>query len=342
MSMLQNIGDVVGFLLLSVVAIIENIVKAFIPLKYKMKDISGDVALVTGGAGGLGRLLALRLAKLGAIVVVWDIDRNGVEEAVKLVRAAGGTCYGYVCDLCDREDVYRKAAKLKEEVGKVSILINNAGVATAQKLLDIPDKNIIRTMDVNIMSHFWTVKAFLPGMIESNKGHIVSIASMAGQVGMSELTDYCASKFAAFGFSEALRLEIESEGYDINTTSICPYFIRSTGMFMDINTRYMPILNPNDVAERVITAIRCNEKVVTLPGFFKLLLSLKWIVPWTCQSMLLRNLIKDVIFHSSNMEPSAKNILIEKEKSSISMKNKNGDVIHEELARRMSSSERKP
>ena len=77
MWFLRSTGDVIGFLLLSAVAIVESLIRVFIPLKYKVKDISGEIALVTGGGGGLGRLLALRLANLGAIVVVWDINKNG-------------------------------------------------------------------------------------------------------------------------------------------------------------------------------------------------------------------------------------------------------------------------
>lgn len=309
----------------------------FIPLKYKMKDISGEVALVTGGAGGLGRLLALRLANLGAIVVVWDINKNGVEETVKLVRAAGGTCYGYVCDLCDREDVYKKAAQLKEEVGKVSILINNAGVAWGTRLMDTPDELIVRTMNVNITSHFWTVKAFLPAMMESNKGHIVSIASMAGFVGVPRLVDYCTSKFAAVGFDEALRIELEHSGYNINTTVICPYFIRSTGMFADVDLRLISMLSPNVVAEKVIEAMRCNETCAMIPSYFHAVMLLKWLFPWNCYKMVLNSLVRNIATCGFVEDPS-----VTKEIPNIPLKDQNGGAIHEQLTRRISSSERKP
>ncbi|KAL0118164.1 hypothetical protein PUN28_009081 [Cardiocondyla obscurior] len=279
MTYLRSIGEVIIFLLLSIIAILEGVIKSFIPMKYKMKSIDGEIALVTGGGGGLGRLLSLRLANLGAIVIVWDINETGIEETVKLVRAAGGTCYGYVCDLCDRADIYKKAKIIQEEIGKVTILINNAGVVTGMKLLDTPDKLITRTMDVNVMSHFWTVKAFLPIMLESNKGHIVSVASLAGQCGVPKLVDYCTSKYAAMGFDEALRMELEYEGYKINTTVVCPYFIRSTGMFESVKSRYVSTLSPNAVADRIITAMRCNEKYAIIPGYLQILLSLKWMRP---------------------------------------------------------------
>ncbi|XP_011268965.1 epidermal retinol dehydrogenase 2 [Camponotus floridanus] len=343
MTYLRSIGEVIVFLVLSGIAILEGIIRSFIPKRYKMKSIDGEIALVTGGGGGLGRLLSLRLANLGAIVIVWDINKSGIEETIKLVRAVGGTCYGYVCDLCDREDVYKKAKIIEEEIGKVTILINNAGIVTGMKFLDTPDKLIIRTMDVNIMSHFWTVKAFLPTMLKNNKGHIVSVASLAGQCGVPKLVDYCTSKFAAMGFDEALRMELEYEGYDINTTVICPYFIRSTGMFEDVQSRYVPTLSPNVVADKIITAMRCNEKYVIIPSYLQVLLALKWLFPWSCSAMLLRGLVKDASPNHVDSEPcvSTDTIITEKPCAVSSSKDQNGKTIHQQLARRISS-ERKP
>ncbi|KAK0170616.1 hypothetical protein PV328_008449 [Microctonus aethiopoides] len=161
MSFIRATGDIIGFLLLSLIAIIEAIIKSFIPRRYKMKSVAGEIALVTGGGSGLGRLLSFRLANLGVIVVIWDINEadfvchTGMDETVKLIRAAGGSCYGYVCNLCNKEDVYEKAEIIKKEVGQISILVNNAGVVNGKKLMDISDELISRTMDVNIMAHFW-------------------------------------------------------------------------------------------------------------------------------------------------------------------------------------------
>ncbi|XP_012258804.1 epidermal retinol dehydrogenase 2-like [Athalia rosae] len=338
MSFLKSTGDIIGFLLLSLFAIVEGIIKLFTPLKYRMKSVAGEVALVTGGGSGLGRLISLRLANLGAVVVVWDINKSGIDETVKLVQASGGVCFGYVCDLCDREDVYQKAALLRKEVGKVTILINNAGIVTGKKFLDTPDQMIIRTMDVNIMSHFWTVKAFLPGMMEDDKGHIVSIASLAGYTGIPKLVDYCASKFAAVGFDEALRMELEAEGYSIQTTVICPYFIRSTGMFEDVQSRFVPTLKSNEVADRVITAMRCNEKYAIVPGYLQGMLALKWMFPWTCAAMFLRGLVLDASPNHGVPSPS----IPETEVTSIPSKDQNGSALHHQIARRVSSSERKP
>ncbi|XP_078047329.1 estradiol 17-beta-dehydrogenase 11 [Augochlora pura] len=339
MSFLRAVGDLIGFLILTVVAIVEGIVKSCIPAKYKMKSITGEIALVTGGGGGLGRLIALRLANLGATVVIWDVNKAATEEAVKLVQAAGGKCYGYVCDLCDREDVYKKAALVRAEVGKVTILINNAGVVSGMKFLDTPDKLIIRTMEVNVMSHFWTTKAFLPSMMEDNKGHIVSIASLAGHVGVPTLVDYCTSKFAAVGFEEALHMELAADGYKINTTVVCPFFIRSTGMFEDISTRFVPRLSPNEVADRVVLAMRCNEKIAVVPGYLYILLVLKWAFPWACAGMFIRGIVSSLL----NVYSKPKTIPKKTEPvADVITKLQNGMNIRDQLSRRVASSERKP
>ncbi|XP_035737891.1 estradiol 17-beta-dehydrogenase 11-like isoform X2 [Vespa mandarinia] len=281
---------VLKFIISKFIGIMRSIMKLFIPLKYQMKDISGEIALVTGAAGGLGRAIAIGLANHGVIVVIWDINQNGIEETMELIKAAGGTCYGYVCDVRIRDDIYKTAEIVREEVGQVNILVNNAGVINIGNFLDIPDNLLNRTMEINIMSQFWTVKSFLPAMIKSNKGHIVSIASAAGHMGCPKLVDYCTSKHAVAGFIESLRLELEYEGYNINTTIISPYIIRNTGMNIGRIARFASSLSPNEVAEKTIISLRCNKYIVIIPAFLKVLIILKWIL-WDFFRMLIPSLI---------------------------------------------------
>ncbi|KAH8328488.1 hypothetical protein KR067_010186 [Drosophila pandora] len=285
-------ADVAWFIICCIGYIFQDLY--YLAFGYPEKELNTDIALITGGGNGLGRQLAERLGKMGTKVIIWDINKKGIAETVEIVQEAGGYCKGYVVDISKKEDVYKAADVIREEVGDVTLLINNAGVVSGLHLLDTPDHLIERSFNVNVMAHFWTTKAFLPKMIENDRGHIATIASMAGHVGISKLVDYCASKFAAVGFDEALRLELEVLGHtNIRTTCICPFFIQATGMFDDVNARWVPTLNPNDVADRVIVAIRKNEKLAVIPGFLKVLLSFKWTFPWGCVGGLLKRLVPD-------------------------------------------------
>ncbi|KAF1412832.1 Epidermal retinol dehydrogenase 2, partial [Spheniscus magellanicus] len=171
---------------------------------------------------------------------------------------------------------------VKKEVGDVSILVNNAGIVTGKRFIDSPDELVEKNMGVNIMAHFWTYKAFVPAMVASNHGHLVSIASSAGLTGVNGLSDYCASKFAAVGFAESIDCEMRSLGKTgVKTTIVCPYII-STGMFDGCRSKWpnlLPILEPEYVAEKIITAIRQEQEILLLPRSLYILLALKNILP---------------------------------------------------------------
>ncbi|XP_035783341.1 short-chain dehydrogenase/reductase family 16C member 6-like [Anopheles albimanus] len=299
-SLWNTVLDVIVFLLTSLGYILQAIYYQIFGVP--KKNLNGEIALVTGGGGGLGRLLALRLIKLGAKVVLWDINQEGLDESVKLIQSLGGLCRGYKVDISNKEEVYKYAKILMEDVGDVTLLFNNAGVVSGRALLDTPDHLIERSFNVNIIAHFWTTKAFLPAMLKHDHGHIVTIASLAGHVGISKLVDYCSSKFAAVGFDEALRLELEHIGAQgVFTTVICPYFIQSTGMFDDVNSRWVPTLDSNDVADKIIEGVQRNDKYVIIPGYLRLMLAIKWVFPWGCNSGFLRRLVPDAApQHSMN------------------------------------------
>lgn len=123
--------------------------------------------------------------------------------------------------------------------------------------MELTDAMIEKTMQVNTISHLHTIREFLPAMIAGKRGHIVTIASMAGLTGVMGLSDYCASKHGAVAIDESVRLELQSKGLSsfIKTTCICPYFI-STGMFEGAKSAFpMHILKPDEVADRIVAAI---------------------------------------------------------------------------------------
>jgi len=234
-----------------------------------MKSIAGEIALVTGGASGIGRLLSFGLAESGAKVVAWDID----EAAIKRLEAEAAErkldIVGMVCDVSSRQDVYAKAEELLKRHGSVGILVNNAGIVSGKSLLETSDEKIEKTMAVNALASFWTVKAFLPGMIERGAGSIVTVASAAGILGVTGLADYSASKFAAFGFNESLRMELRKMRSPVKTLIVCPFFV-DTGLFEGVKTKVpflLPILKQEYVAKRMLGAILKGKKRLVLPFF---------------------------------------------------------------------------
>ncbi|XP_067666173.1 epidermal retinol dehydrogenase 2-like [Haliotis asinina] len=268
---------------------LRAIVVTLIPASYRSKDVAGETVLVTGAGSGLGRLLCIRFARRGCRLILWDINAQGMAETAEMLRKLGSVPVSYTVDLSKKDQIYDTAEQVKRDVGEVDILVNNAGIVTGKKFLECKDELIQKTMDVNIMAHFWTVKCFVPGMLERNHGHIVNIASAAGLCGVNSLADYSASKFAAVGFDESLRMEFSSMGKTgVHTTVVCPFYI-NTGMFEGVRTRFpllLPILDPDYVADSIINGVLTNSHAVMLPPAVALAAALKGILPVKCAMLL--------------------------------------------------------
>jgi len=245
------------------------------------KDLKNDIVFITGAASGIGRLIAFEFAKRKVKhIIICDIQEEALKNTEKELKNLVNVS-SFKCDITDRKEVYDLAKKISQDIGDVTILVNNAGTVTGKNIMECSDEQILNTFQVNTISHFWTVKAFLPAMYKKNRGHIVTIASVAGTVGSAKLSDYCASKFAAFGFDESLRLEFNKCGRDIKTTCICPFFI-NTGMFEGVKSKFrylLPILEPSDVASRTVEAVETNEEVVIMPRFCYITLFARALLP---------------------------------------------------------------
>lgn len=271
---------------------IETIVKQFIPYQKRCKSIKGETVLITGAGSGLGKSLAKKMAKLETRIVCVDVDTKNNEKTVNEIKEAGGVAFAYTCDLSKREEIYKVAEKIKEEVGNVDILVNNAGIVTGKKFLDASDAAIERTMNVNTNAHFWTSKAFLPHMIEKNHGHLVTVASMAGHFGTAGLGDYCASKFAAVGFDESMRFELERmEKYGVKTTCVCPFFI-NTGMFEGATAQGIPFLEPDYVTDKILEAILTDQVVLMLPKLMYFIYFSRGFLPIGASKYMARHIFK--------------------------------------------------
>lgn len=265
----------------SLFALLETLIFTLIPKP--RKNVAGEIILITGAGSGLGRLLALKFAHLGAILVLWDVNEEGNEETRRMAQDEGATrAYAYTCDCSRKEEVYRLADQVKKEIGDVSILINNAGIVTGRKFLSCPDELMEKSFDVNFKAHLWTYKAFLPAMIANDHGHLVCISSSAGLIGVNGLADYCASKFAAFGFAESIFMELFAQKITgIKTTIVCPFFIK-TGMFEGCTTgcpSLLPILEPEYAVRKIVDAILQEKMYLCIPRFIYFMMFLKSILP---------------------------------------------------------------
>ncbi|KAK0081002.1 hypothetical protein PV326_007901 [Microctonus aethiopoides] len=215
-----------------------------------------------------------------------------IQDVVEEIKSTGGECTGYVCNVANKKEVYRVSKLVKIEVGNVTIIVNNAGYVCGKTFMNIPDNEIEKTFKVNTLSHYWINKSFMNEMMKENHGHIVTVASVAGLLGTYNCTDYSAAKFAAVGYHESLFTELKVHGYHgIHTTLICPYFI-NTNMFPGVKPRLIAMLEPEYVAEEIVSAILTNEINVTMPRSTRYLLPLKSWMPAKLSWALMYNILQ--------------------------------------------------
>ena len=245
-----------------------------------MTSLVGKTVLITGAARGIGRLMALGAARRGATLVLWGIHQEPLELVAKEIENEGGTAHTYLCDVGDRSAVEFVADQVRRDGLRVDVLVNNAGVVAGRYFLDLTEEDIERTFRVNALAHYWTTRAFLPGMVERDSGHIVTIASVAGLFGIPRTTAYSGSKHAVVGFHESLRLELRRVAPGIRTTLVCPGHI-DTGMFegVKVRSRLIPTLHSEDVAEAVLRAVERNRFQVLMPPITHLIRPLRILPP---------------------------------------------------------------
>ena len=238
------------------------------------KSVAGQIVLITGAGHGLGREMAILFGRLNAVLVLWDINKDGVEKTAREVRSLGSQAHAYHVDVSDFHKVTVSAERVRNEVGEVDILINNAGTCKVLPFTDITASEIRKTINVNLMSHFWTIKSFLPQMIHQGKGHIVAISSNLAIVGKSHFTDYSAAKFGVNGLMQALEAELyETKQRGIRMTTICPAAI-DTGLVKSIETRFpriFPLLETATAARLIVDAILRNQHLLIIPPGYRYL-----------------------------------------------------------------------
>jgi len=242
-----------------------------------VKDLSGQNALVTGAAMGMGKSLSRLLLLEGVRVAVVDVREEALEATRKELDPLGDVA-SFGCDVSDRHAVYEMAVKVREEFGAIDLLVNNAGIVKAGLFTGKPDELLERTVAVNLMSLFWMTKAFLPDMIAGGRGHIVNMASAGGILGVPYISDYCATKFGVIGFTESLRQEMKLRGLG-KFTYVCPNTV-GTGMFAGNKpVKGTRMLEPEDVTTKIIKGIKKGKARVYVPSSVHLAALLKVVLP---------------------------------------------------------------
>lgn len=184
-----------------------------------------QVAIVTGAAKGIGKGIALALAKEGIKVVVSDLKVEECQVVVEEIKALGGEASAVACDVSKKEDVDAMVAKAVSEFGSLNIMVNNAGIFPFVPFMDMSEENWDQVIDVNLKSIFLTSQAAAKVMPEGGK--IVNISSIAAYVGFSGLTHYCASKGGVNGMIRALAIELAPK--KINVNNVAPGAIETPG-----------------------------------------------------------------------------------------------------------------
>jgi all-trans-retinol dehydrogenase (NAD+) len=219
-------------------------------------DLQFKCAIVTGGAMGIGFATCKRLLAEGVSVTIWDIDQAALKTAKKEL-AKLGKVYFYQCDVTNKRQVRKQVEIAQKEMGRVDILINNAGYVSGGDLLDHPIEDWEKTIDVNLKALLYTIYAVLPEMYERDDGHIVNISSAAGTIGVAGLSVYAATKWAVWGLTESLRMEaLKNEKNGVKYSTIHPGYI-ATGMFegakLGIPGRWIvPLVKNHDVIAKAI------------------------------------------------------------------------------------------
>ncbi|KAL2827658.1 hypothetical protein BJY01DRAFT_241121 [Aspergillus pseudoustus] len=225
-----------------------------------------ELVLVTGGSSGIGKQMVFDLAKLNVRTIIFDIQEPDF--------SLPSTAYFFKVDLTSSAAIKEAAAQVYKAHGHPTVLINNAGVASSGTILDEPEDRIRLTLEVNTLSHFWTVKEFLPSMIQNDHGHIVTIASIASFASVGEMADYGASKAGALAFHESLTQEIKHwyKSRRVRTSVIHPLWVQTPmiGELVENRAKFgQPIMSPEKVSSAVIQQlVKGNGGQVVVPSSY--------------------------------------------------------------------------
>lgn len=245
-------------------------------MKFAEIPMESAIALVTGGARGIGLSIAQRLAREGVRVVIADLDG---EAATRAAREIGSGAQGFALDVAEFDEYLRVVTEVEQTIGPIDIVVNNAGIMPVGPLLGELRGVAEATMRVNFWSHYISYQVLAPRMIARGRGHFINVTSAAGAIHSPGLASYVASKHAATGFARSAREELVGTGVTIST--VMPAAVR-TQLVDGIPFKWwekLGIIPPGWVARDAVRTVRNRPAVVGSPRGTVLALRLQHLVP---------------------------------------------------------------
>jgi NAD(P)-dependent dehydrogenase (short-subunit alcohol dehydrogenase family) len=249
------------------------------------RSLTGKVAVVTGGARGIGQAIARALAREGVIVAIGDLDAAGAEAAA---AELGPRSLGLRLDVTDRPAFAEFLDEVERRLGPLDILVNNAGIMPLTPLDEEDDASVTRQLEINLHAVIFGTQQAMRRMRPRNTGHIVNVASLAGRAAAPGLATYCATKHGVVGLSEAARAELRGTGIEV--TCVMPGFA-STELAAGVpDLRFVPRVTPDQIAAATVEALKTPRFDVLVPRRLAAIITAAAIMPrglreWVSRAM---------------------------------------------------------
>ncbi len=226
------------------------------------QSLQDKVAFITGAARGIGKATALHLAKEGVNVGLIAKTESALKEVATEIEGLGVKVAYAVADISSKEQVDVAVSSLTESLGTADILINNAGIASFGKVLEMDPEEWKKIIDVNLLGTYYVTHAVLPQLIEKNGGDIINISSTSGLNGAATSSAYSASKFAVIGFTESLAQEVRRN--NIRVTALTPSTV-ATDLAFDLSlikeNDDSKLMQAEDIAEIIVNQLKLNPRI---------------------------------------------------------------------------------
>lgn len=233
------------------------------------QSLKDKVAIVTGGARGIGKAAAIALAKEGVHVGLLARTESALKEVAREIEALGVKAAYAAVDITSREQVEAGIEAIKNQLGTADILINNAGIASFGTMMEMDPEEWKAIIDTNVLGTYYVTRAVLPQLIEKNGGDIINISSTNGLNGAATASAYSASKFAVIGFTESLAQEVRRN--NIRVTALNPSTV-ATDMALDLNlikeNNDSKFIQPEDIAEFIVDQLKINPRMYVKTASF--------------------------------------------------------------------------